>query len=134
MPDFYGKHYSPDDLRKLVGNMAQLAGVRPVELSDGKARGMRTAEVYTGSGLRFQVLIDRAMDIGYAEFRVSRSPGFILPWAGRTSTSLKDTAGRARGGAGWSPPQGSLSSAIRKRTRANNWACTGVSLTSTRAK
>jgi hypothetical protein len=49
--------------------MAQLAGVRPVELSDGKARGMRTAEVYTGSGLRFQVLIDRAMDIGYAEFR-----------------------------------------------------------------
>jgi hypothetical protein len=49
--------------------MAQIAGVRMMELSDGKARGMRGAEVYTGSGFRFQVLIDRAMDIGYAEFQ-----------------------------------------------------------------
>jgi hypothetical protein len=81
MPDIFGKPYAPEDLRKMVGSMAQVAGVRPAELSDGKARGMRTAEVYTGSGLRFQVLIDRAMDIGYAEFR-GRPLAWVYPSLG----------------------------------------------------
>ncbi len=74
MPDIFGKQYAPGELRQMVGSMAQVAGVRMMELSDGKARGMRVAEVYTG-GLRFQVLVDRAMDIGYAEFR-----GMPLAW------------------------------------------------------
>jgi hypothetical protein len=47
--------------------MRQVAGIRLLELADGKPRGMRVAEVYTGSGFRFQVFIDRAMDIGYAD-------------------------------------------------------------------
>ncbi|MEO8289015.1 MAG: aldose 1-epimerase family protein [Chloroflexota bacterium] len=67
MPELYGKHYTPDELRRMVGSMAQLAGVRLSELADGKARGIRVADVYTG-GLRFQVLLDRAMDIGAADF------------------------------------------------------------------
>jgi hypothetical protein len=69
MLNVYNKQYTPDELRRMVGSMAQIAGVRMMELSDGKARGMRVAEVYTGSGFRFQVLIDRAMDIGYTEFQ-----------------------------------------------------------------
>jgi galactose mutarotase-like enzyme len=46
----------------------QLAGVRLVEFSDGKARGMRAAEVWTGGGLRFTIYLDRAMDVGPATF------------------------------------------------------------------
>jgi hypothetical protein len=68
MPELFGVAYTPEELRRQVGTMAQLAGVRLVELADGKARGIRVAEVYTGSGLRFQVLLDRALDIGAAEF------------------------------------------------------------------
>src|SRR5436189_1916831 len=78
MPNIYEKEYKPDGLRSMVGSMAQIAGVRLMELADGKARGMRVAEVYTGSGFRFQVLIDRAMDIGYAEYQ-GKPLAWVLP-------------------------------------------------------
>lgn len=68
MPNLFNKQYTPDELRRMVSSMAQIAGVRVMELADGKARGMRVAEVYTGGGLSFQVLLDRAMDIGAASF------------------------------------------------------------------
>jgi hypothetical protein len=63
----FGRDYEPEELRRLVGAESQLAGIRPVELGDGRARGTRAAEVYTGSGLRFLVLIDRGLDVGPAE-------------------------------------------------------------------
>jgi hypothetical protein len=81
MTKIYNKQYTPDDLRRMVGGMAQIAGVRLMELADGKARGMRVAELYTGSGFRFQVLIDRAMDIGYAEFQ-GRPLAWVYPALG----------------------------------------------------
>jgi len=37
-------------------------------LDDGTERGIRVLEFRTGGGLRFDVLVDRAMDIGLAEF------------------------------------------------------------------
>jgi galactose mutarotase-like enzyme len=52
-----------------VGSEAQVAGIRLVELADGRARGMRAADVYTGSGFRFLVLLDRGLDIGPADDR-----------------------------------------------------------------
>jgi len=64
----FNRHFTPDDLRRLTGTMDQLAGVRLVEYADGKARGLRAAEVWTGSGFRFTVWLDRGMDIGPAEF------------------------------------------------------------------
>jgi hypothetical protein len=63
----FGTDYEPADLRRLVGSEAQVAGIRLVERADGRTRGMRAAEVYTGSGFRFQVLIDRGLDVGPAE-------------------------------------------------------------------
>ncbi|MEP7200710.1 MAG: aldose 1-epimerase family protein, partial [Chloroflexota bacterium] len=53
---------------QLTGTLSQVAGVRVSELADGRARGMRVADVWTGSGFRFSVLLDRALDIGAAEF------------------------------------------------------------------
>jgi Domain of unknown function (DUF4432) len=68
MPRLFNRDYTPDALRRLTGTLDQIAGVRLVELSDGKARGLRAADVWTGSGLRFTIWLDRAMDIGPAEF------------------------------------------------------------------
>ncbi|HEX8598945.1 MAG TPA: aldose 1-epimerase family protein [Chloroflexia bacterium] len=82
MPELFGSDYSPGELRELVGTMRQVAGIRLLELADGKPRGMRVAEVYTGSGFRFQVFIDRAMDIGYAEHS-GRPLAWVHPALGR---------------------------------------------------
>jgi hypothetical protein len=68
MPNLFGREYTVQELRQMTGTLDQIAGVRLLELADGKPRGMRVAEVYTGSGFRFQVLLDRALDIGAAEF------------------------------------------------------------------
>jgi len=68
MPHLFSRDYTPGELGRLTSTMDQLAGVRLAELSDGRARGMRTADVWTGSGLRFSVLLDRGLDIGPAEF------------------------------------------------------------------
>jgi hypothetical protein len=81
MPTLYGYDYGPDELRRMVGTMSQVAGIRLVELADGKPRGMRAAEVYTGSGFRFQVLIDRAMDIGTCEHN-GRAVAWLHPALG----------------------------------------------------
>src|SRR4051794_18160949 len=67
MPELFGTTYSVEQLRQLTSTMSQIAGIRQYEMTDGKARGIRTAEIYTGSGFRFVVLIDRAMDIWAAE-------------------------------------------------------------------
>jgi Domain of unknown function (DUF4432) len=75
MPDLFGRHYGVGELRRLVGGMEQVAGIQLLEIADGKARGMRVANVYTGSGLRFQVLLDRALDIWTADYR-----GMSLAW------------------------------------------------------
>ncbi len=68
MSPFFGKNYTPDELARFMGDMKQLAGVRLSELGDGAERGVRAADVYTGSGLTFTVLLDRGMDIGAAHF------------------------------------------------------------------
>jgi len=67
VPSLFGRHWSPDELRERVGCVEQLAGIRLVTLADGKARGMRVADVWTGSGLRFRVLLDRALDVHATE-------------------------------------------------------------------
>jgi Domain of unknown function (DUF4432) len=67
MPRLFGSDLRRDELRRLVGTEAQVAGIRLIELADGRTRGMRAADVYTGSGFRFLVLLDRGLDIGAAD-------------------------------------------------------------------
>ncbi len=74
MPFLYNRHYTPLELKQFT-DLSQLAGVRLVEYQEGKTRGMRVAQVYTGSGLRFEILLDRALDIGAAEHN-----GRALAW------------------------------------------------------
>ena len=55
--------------------MDQIAGIKAFEFQDGVERGGRVLEVWTGSGLRFQVLADRALDISACEYK-----GVSLAW------------------------------------------------------
>ena len=59
---------SRDVIERHAGDLAAAGGVRAVVLDDGAERGIRVLEFRTGGGLRFDVLVDRAMDIGLAEF------------------------------------------------------------------
>jgi hypothetical protein len=67
------------DLLALVGDISQLGGVRLVTLDDGPERGVRAAELRSGDGFNFTVLLDRGMDIGQAEYR-----GTPLAWTSPT--------------------------------------------------
>lgn len=79
MARLLGREWSRAELMAYVGDLAQVAGVKLGEWSDGAERGVRTAEVRTGSGLEFTVLLDRGMDIGPAFYR-----GMPLAWISPT--------------------------------------------------
>ncbi len=64
----YGRTYTRAELLSKVGDITQLGGVRLSELADGRGRGVRVADVSTGTGLAFTVHVDRALDIGAAHF------------------------------------------------------------------
>jgi hypothetical protein len=90
MPLVHGRAYGKSELRRFVGSESQVAGVRLVELADGRARGVRAADVWTGSGFRFLVLLDRGMDIGPAE-HAGRALAFLHPAFG--SPGLHEPSG-----------------------------------------
>ncbi len=71
----FGKSITPKELRRRVGLIDQVAGVRLVTLESGHARGSRAALVQTGSGLDFTILVDRCLDIGQVTYN-----GAALGW------------------------------------------------------
>ncbi|MBN1901070.1 aldose 1-epimerase family protein [Candidatus Sumerlaeota bacterium] len=81
MVQLFGKEWKKEDLLSHIGRLSQVGGISQFEYSDGKGRGLRALQIRTGSGLIFDVLIDRAMDIGAAEFA-----GYPLGW--QSSTGL----------------------------------------------
>lgn len=75
----FGKNYSKTALRKRVGNMDQIAGVRLVSFEDGNEHPARAALFHTGSGFEFTVFLDRGMDIASASYQ-----GKALGWRSTT--------------------------------------------------
>jgi hypothetical protein len=67
------------ELGRRVGRLEQVAGIEPLVLDEGRARGVRALGVRTGSGLSFTVLPDRGMGIHAAEYR-----GVPLAWLSPT--------------------------------------------------
>jgi hypothetical protein len=51
------------DWQDRVGNPAQVGGIETSVLDNGHGKGTRIAWVNTGAGLRYKVVIDRALDI-----------------------------------------------------------------------
>lgn len=75
MVELYGSKLSRRDLAARTGALSQFAGVRLMTLQDGVERGIRMLEFRTGTGLRFTVLIDRALDIADCDYR-----GMAVGW------------------------------------------------------
>ena len=67
MPRIWDRNYRREDLLRRVGRLEQVAGVRLVTLSDGAERGVRVLEFRTGTGFVFDVVVDRAFDVGRCE-------------------------------------------------------------------
>jgi Domain of unknown function (DUF4432) len=85
MPTLNGDTLGRRELARRVGRLEQVAGVRLVTLGDGAERGVRVLEFRTGSGFEFDVVVDRAMDIGRCELRGRAlawlaAPGVVGPW------------------------------------------------------
>ncbi|MBI2431686.1 MAG: DUF4432 family protein, partial [Candidatus Hydrogenedentes bacterium] len=77
--EIYGKKLNVNQLRRSVGNMDQVAGVRAVQLDDANERPARAALFHTGSGLEITVLLDRCLDIASASFQ-----GKAMGWRSTT--------------------------------------------------
>ncbi len=77
--DLYGKSLAPRELRRRVGRLGQAAGIEPFVFDEGPARGVRALRFRTGGGLSLDVLCDRGMDLGAAEYR-----GTPLAWLSPT--------------------------------------------------
>ncbi len=75
--------------------LSQFAGVRLMTLGDGVERGVRMLEFRTGTGLRFTVLVDRALDIADCEYRGARHRLALARWLppSRACTSTRARAG-----------------------------------------
>ncbi len=85
MAELFGRTYSRAELSRRVGRVEQVAGVRLVTLGDGRERGVRVLEFRTGTGFCFEVLVDRAFDIGRADhggraLAWDSGVGFSGPW------------------------------------------------------
>lgn len=97
MPELYGVTLTRTDIERRCGAFDQFAGVRLMTLGDGLERGIRMLEFRSGTGLRFTVLIDRAMDIADCEFQ-----GAAIGWhspSGFRHPGLHEPEGE--GGLGW---------------------------------
>ena len=57
------------DIQEYVGDISQIADAREGILTAGRADGVRTIDVSTGSGLEFTVLPTRGMDIAWAKYK-----------------------------------------------------------------
>ena len=97
MVELYGAKLSHREIAKLAGSLSQFAGVRLMTLGDGVERGIRMLEFRTGGGLRFTVLVDRALDIADCDYR-----GMAIGWhspAGFKHPGLAEYEGE--GGLAW---------------------------------
>lgn len=93
MTELYNRKWTKRDLARYVGSFDQIAGIKPLEAVDGVERGGRVFEVWTGSGLSFNILADRALDISACQYK-----GMSLAWrssVGEAHPAFYDASGSA---------------------------------------
>ncbi len=81
MTTLWNQDYSKDELSSFTSTLSSFAGLRPFLYEQGKVRGMRGIDVWTGSGLRFTLWPDRALDIGPTRFK-GKSVSWLHPALG----------------------------------------------------
>ena len=97
MVELFGQSLTRRQVAERSGSLSQFAGVRLMTLGDGVERDIRMLEFRTGTGLRFTVLVDRAMDIADCE-HAGRAIGWHSP-AGFRHPGLHEYEGE--GGLAW---------------------------------
>jgi hypothetical protein len=65
----FGTDIDKNSLRKRVGDISQLGGIKLYEFQDGAGRGVRAADITSPSGIGATVLIDRGMDISNLNYK-----------------------------------------------------------------
>lgn len=58
-----------EKLRKYLGSMSQVAGLKKYRLDDGPSAGVEAVDARTGSGLEYTVLPGRGMDIAWMSYK-----------------------------------------------------------------
>ncbi len=94
MVQLYGRSWTREQLAAYVSGTQLCGAVRQVEYADGLGRGVRLAEFDTGTGFRFDVLLDRALDIGAASYQG-------IPLAFGSSTGIVHPAYYDKDGKQW---------------------------------
>lgn len=68
MANLFGDKIPRIKLLEKIGNLSQVGGIRKIELKEGNERGVEAVDFRTGTGFSFTVLLDRGMDISWAEY------------------------------------------------------------------
>ena len=92
--DPQGNPLARRELLRRIGRLEQVAGIEPFVFDDGPSRGVRALRFRTGGGLSFDVLPDRGMDLGLAEYG-----GTPLTWL--SPNGIVAPAFHEPGGEGW---------------------------------
>ncbi len=79
MIHLYGENYERMQLLRHIGDISQVAEAKIFQLTDGNEKGTDAIGFRTGSGLNFTVLINRGLDISYADYK-----GIPLCWRSGT--------------------------------------------------
>jgi hypothetical protein len=85
MPELFGRQFTRAELLRRVGHLSQVGGIQRLICDDGPSRGVRLLEFRTGTGFRFQVAVERGMDIGQCDYRGASlawlpPTGLAAPW------------------------------------------------------
>ncbi len=80
MAQLYGKNFTKAELLARVGDISQVARIKPYRLLEGLEDGVQALDVSTGSGLSFTVLASRGLDISSAHYN-----GRSLAWRSATT-------------------------------------------------
>jgi hypothetical protein len=80
MAQLYGSRYGKAALLAHVGDISQVARIKPYRLVEGLEDGVLALDVTTGSGLEYTVLPGRGMDISSASYN-----GRSLAWRSATT-------------------------------------------------
>lgn len=75
MAKLYGKEYTKAELLARVGDISQIARIKPYRLIEGREDGVMALDITNGGGLSFTVIPSRGMDISAAHYN-----GRSLAW------------------------------------------------------
>ncbi len=67
--ELFGTKLTKSEFYEKFGHISQVGGIKSSTLNDGKADGVRCLSFSTGTGLNFDVLTSRAMDIGHMSYK-----------------------------------------------------------------